>query len=182
MTKLTNCKSTQVEVKSDSKFWIGETRVERSLAYYRFALKENLEVKSDWRDNPTAAYKEASERAGNVKFSKGSNGRLIIGVTYENLQAEIRQRFAQEIQDLPAVNERLSPTSLANTKKVRREEFAGRKRLKPNMISSSKNTVEGDGENSSQSKKLAKTDDEEPEMISAGEILLGLKTLPLSVS
>jgi hypothetical protein len=70
-------------------------------------------VRSEWRLNPTAAYKDVNTKYGNLKFATGSNGRLIIGVTYENLQAEIAKRFATEIAkiegDLPS-----SPSSIEN--------------------------------------------------------------------
>lgn len=101
----------KVEVKSDSKIWVAETRVERSLPYYRFSLKDDPAMMSDWRDNPTAAYKEASERCGNEKFSKGSNGRLIIGITYENLQNEIQTRFSEQLKRLPGMLDGLVGTN-----------------------------------------------------------------------
>ena len=98
----------KVEVKSDSKVWFAETRVERNLPYYQFSLKEDPTLCSDWRDNPTAAYKEASERCGNDKFSKGSNGRLIIGVTYDNLQKQILSRLQEELKAVPRLLEELA--------------------------------------------------------------------------
>jgi len=98
-----------VEAKSDSQIWIAETRVnDKGVAEYRFSLKENTDIKSEWRGNPTAAYKEVNVRSGNSKFATGSNGRLIIGVTYENLQNEIFKRFTEELKDY-------APTALASS-------------------------------------------------------------------
>ena len=105
-----------VEAKSDSHFWIAETRVtSKGNAEYRFSLRDDPTIRSEWRLNPTAAYKDVNTKYGNLKFATGSNGRLIIGVTYENLQAEIIKRFATEISKVQGT----LPTSPSATENIR---------------------------------------------------------------
>ena len=85
-----------VETKSDGEVWFGETCVEpiSRQVTYRFRLKRDRKVQSGWHPNPTAAYKEANFLARNQNFNKGSNGQLIIGITYENIQTLLKQKLA----------------------------------------------------------------------------------------
>jgi len=77
----------KIRCKSDSQYWIGETHVNKELQpHYQFTLEKDPSIKSGWFPTSTAAYNEANRLAKNEKFNKGSNGRLIIGLTYPVLQ------------------------------------------------------------------------------------------------
>jgi len=86
----------RIRCKSDSQHWIGETDVQDSQPFFQFILESDQTIRSGWHATSTAAYNEANRLAKNEKFNKGSNGRLIIGVTYPILQKLICDR-----NDLP---------------------------------------------------------------------------------
>ena len=100
----------EVETISDRKTWIGQTRVvvpglsEASLQY-RFYLKSDPTKCGSWHKNASKAYRDAFAKLDNVnpdqlEHLKSSNGRLIIGVTYGNLQERIRTIFSAEVAEL----------------------------------------------------------------------------------
>ena len=90
----------KVEVRSDKRFWIGETCVEDMIPKFRFHLKDS-EIKTEWFDNPTSAYRQAFQiYVSRSKHLNGTNGRLIIGVTYDNLQDHIWRIFKNELASL----------------------------------------------------------------------------------
>ena len=88
----------KVETKSDGEYWIGETLVdEDNEIFYRFLLKRNPLIKSHWHSLPTPAYKEALGLLDpSKKAVKGSNGKLILGVHYPNVQVYLRNYFQHE--------------------------------------------------------------------------------------
>ena len=96
----------EVETISDRMTWIGQTRVLRNaVLQYRFHLKSDPSKAGGWHKNASRAYRDAFAQIGNVPKDqldhlKSSNGRLIIGVTYGNLQDRIRKFFGEEIVEL----------------------------------------------------------------------------------
>ena len=144
-----------VECKCDGETWIGRTLVENQggEAKYSFHLKRDPTIKSSFQPNPTAAYKEVSILAGNERLNKGSNGRLIIGVTYDNLQALIREyhnlgdpdtneiqvRKAKRVRSLPSMRKNESEEnpvpkrvySMQNLRSNSEQSVESREEIKP---------------------------------------------------
>jgi hypothetical protein len=90
----------EVETFSHKKYWLARTRVTASgQAEYQFVYRDYpRDGTSDWKPSPTAAYREANQRLSNLRYTEGSNGAIIIGVTYPNLQEIICNRFADAIR------------------------------------------------------------------------------------
>lgn len=140
-----------VEVKSDGCLWLGETKVlDDTHPEYRFTLKGFPSLSSSWKDNPTAAYKEANHAAQNPKYSRGSNGRLILGVHYENLQAIIRRRFEKELKsefgDPEIVQRQLQTIKAGSSKRAKRSKASERelslvKRVKQGLTEGSPDDI-----------------------------------------
>jgi len=93
-----------VESVSQGQTWIGQTRVIeervdgalRFVAQYRFWSINNPDWRSEWRKTASKAYGEANSK--NPRYRKGTNGALVIGVTYDTLQQEIQVRFRDFIE------------------------------------------------------------------------------------
>ena len=99
-----------VYTRSDKEIWIGETIVDEvsSDAYYRFTLKRDLSIQSTWQPNPTAAYKDVISKAG-LQARNGSNGRLILGVHYPNIQSLICDKHKLKIFESSGDKKRTNP-------------------------------------------------------------------------
>jgi len=84
----------QIEFFSHKMNWIGNIRVKKNEVEYQCISKRNpSKCSSGFHDNPSAAYREANELENNSHYKKSSNGALLFGVTYPNVQNEIRTRF-----------------------------------------------------------------------------------------
>jgi len=83
----------KVETVAARKVWVGTTRVADGMTQYRFHLKDDPKKCSDWKKSSSGAFRQVNERVKNVHFKRGTNGALIMGVTYPPLQTEILNRF-----------------------------------------------------------------------------------------
>lgn len=77
----------------------------RERPYYRFNLKEDERVTSGWQNTPTGALDAVNRALNNTRHKYGTNGRLMIGVTYDAVQERIRQVFDEPSQK-PASSKR----------------------------------------------------------------------------
>jgi hypothetical protein len=86
-----------VETFCFNKSWIGQTSVRGDVLQYQFFLKSEPHKSSGWQKSASAALAVANERIKNRFYKPGSNGALVIGVTYPNLQDEITRRFGSKL-------------------------------------------------------------------------------------
>ena len=95
----------KIRTHSDNEDWIAETNVDADTleVSYRFSLPSRGET-GPWFPNPTAAYKEINKLV-KCNPSKGSNGQLIVGITYESLQKRVWEIFNPTTleRELPAL-------------------------------------------------------------------------------
>jgi len=68
---------------------------------YCFAWKDNEDINSGWKKSPTGALDAANKALHNLKHKYGTNGQLMIGVTYDPVQVRIREVFAEQLANLP---------------------------------------------------------------------------------
>jgi len=87
-----------VETFCFTRMWIGQTSVRDNVVQYQFFLKSEPHKTSGWQKSASAALALANERVKNKHFTPGSNGALVIGVTYPNLQDEIIKRFGSRLE------------------------------------------------------------------------------------
>jgi len=80
------------------KIFIGQTSVQNESVQYQFFLKSDPTKTSGWQKSPSGALKTVNERIKNRFYIDGSNGALVIGVTYPNLQTEIVKRFGKQLE------------------------------------------------------------------------------------
>lgn len=100
----------QVRTKANKRWWIATVRVSAAtlIAEYQFVCENDRERGTgDWMDSPTGAFQNANGPAklNDAKYHKGTNGALLIGVKYANIQLAIRNHFT-----LPQSPPALSPT------------------------------------------------------------------------
>jgi hypothetical protein len=80
-----------------NRLWIGQTSVRGDAIQYQFFLKNEPHKTSGWQKSASAALAVANDRIKNRFYKPGSNGALVIGVTYPNLQEEITRRFGSSL-------------------------------------------------------------------------------------
>ena len=80
---------------SDGLYWIVETRVRDGIAQFKCTCQDDESKTSEWEKNPSKAYKIANK--SNPNYTRGSNGRLVFGVTYEAIQEEILTLYKDEL-------------------------------------------------------------------------------------
>jgi hypothetical protein len=80
-----------------NRLWIGQTSVRGDTIQYQFFLKSEPCKTSGWQKSASAALAVANDRLKNRFYKPGSNGALVIGVTYPNLQEEIVRRFGSQL-------------------------------------------------------------------------------------
>lgn len=90
----------QVETYVAGQLFIAYTKVEKEAdrVSYRFELKRNRAITSEWEKSPTGALSEINRIIGNKKFRIGTNGQLPMAVTYKPVQRRIRQVHRDEIR------------------------------------------------------------------------------------
>ena len=82
----------KVRTYNEGVYWFATVRVFPSgHVQYRFSTGEHI---GDWEDNPTRAYASARKLKFPLKAKNGTNGAVIVGVTYPNLQKLIKARFS----------------------------------------------------------------------------------------
>ena len=129
----------KLEVKRDKMVWIGEimvkdidaTNLANNEVLFRFYLKSDPSKLSDWHVNPTAAYKDVSNIVNNTHFNKGSNGQLLIGITYGEFQKIICETFRLD----PNPHLDVEPPMIFRSKTAIRECDVGRVKTSPGDLS-----------------------------------------------
>ena len=133
---------------ADYRHWIGESRTLSGVAEFSFQLygKETPREKLCWSTAPSNAYHLANIMVRNRKYTKGNNGRLILGLFYEPIQKRLRNIFGDQMDkclfdpsinypldcapsllphELPSIKKKAKSTS---TKKKKRASVTPRKR------------------------------------------------------
>jgi hypothetical protein len=88
----------EVETVAARRVWIARTRVNDGMVQYQFEPKGEPNKSSGWKKSPSGAFCEVNGIVHNKYYKQGSNGALIIGVTYPSLQEEILARFGKELR------------------------------------------------------------------------------------
>ena len=94
---------------ADYRHWIGESRTLSGVAEFSFQLhgKETPREKLCWSTAPSNAYHLANIMVRNRKYTKGNNGRLILGLFYEPIQKRLRNIFGDQMDKClfdPSIN------------------------------------------------------------------------------
>lgn len=104
--------------KYEKRAWIAETMVEQNgQPMYRFTDVQT-ERNGPWWNSPTGALQKANELVCNVYHGKGYNGRIVIGISYPNVQMRIERLILRGIlrksgePDANAATELAQPPSI----------------------------------------------------------------------
>ena len=84
---------------ADYRHWVGESRTLSGVAEFSFQLygKETPREKLCWATAPSNAYHLANTMVRNRRYTKGNNGRLILGLFYEPIQKRLRNIFGDQM-------------------------------------------------------------------------------------
>lgn len=91
-----------VRTKCNKKSWLASIRVTSNPfqgVEYRFVCESNpVDGAGDWFSTPTKAFQDASEtKLRDLRYHPGTNGAVLIGVTYDNIQRVIKEHFKREL-------------------------------------------------------------------------------------
>ena len=121
---------------ADYREWIGETRTINGFAEFSFRLYSKGKPRDQlcWCNKPSAAYYEANMQIRNKHFTKGNNGRLILGLFYEPIQTKLLEVFGKQTMHEQLYNPSVNypadsvPILMAHNPPTRRRKRKGKKR------------------------------------------------------
>ena len=121
---------------ADYREWIGETRTINGFAEFSFRLYAKGKPRDQlcWCNKPSAAYYEANMQVRNKHFTKGNNGRLILGLFYQPIQTKLLEVFGKQTMHEQLYNPSVNypadsvPILMAHNPPTRRRKKKGKKR------------------------------------------------------